>query len=278
MNMHLQQDETAGWQAQLSLRFSDRHGRTILAENRHQGPLTVQRPLYPESQVCHTYILHPPGGVVGGDQLQLELGVEPGAAALITTPGATKFYRSGGRLALQEQQLQVHGGSLEWFPQDTIIHPGAKSVLSTTIELGQEARFMGWEVLCLGLPARQQPFDTGWIDSSLAIYRQGCPLLLDRLRISGPDELNSPVGMRGFPVSGTFIATNADKSMGEALRRLLPQNPDHLTGLTLMGELLVVRYLGRSTFEARDVFTRLWSRLRPTLLNRQPCPPRIWAT
>lgn len=278
MSMPGQQCTTDGWEALLSLRFANKNGKTILAENRHQGPLTVQRPLYPEHQVCHTYLLHPPGGVVGGDRLQLELEVQPRAAALITTPGATKFYRSGGHRARQFQQLKVDGGSLEWFPQDTIIHPGAESVLSTRVELDHQARFMGWEVLSLGLPSRQEPFDSGTVDNSLAIYRQGCPLLLDRLRINCPDDLDSPVGLRGFPVSGIFVATNSERTMVDQLRHMLPGHQGQLVGLTLMGELLVARYLGDSTFAARALFIDLWTRLRPVLLNRSPCPPRIWAT
>lgn len=269
---------TTGWEAQLRLRFAERNGKTILVENQHKGPLTVQRPLYPEGQVCHTYILHPPGGVVGGDKLHLDIEVKPGAAALVTTPGATKFYRSGGRLAMQEQQLQANGSSLEWFPQDSIIHPGAECSLATRIELDRQARFIGWEILSLGLPAQQQPFNPGRLESCLALSREGRPLLLDRLRVEGPGELDGPAGLRSFPVSAIFLATNAKKSLVEEIRSILPDDPRHLAGVTLMGELLVVRYLGYSTFHARDVFTRVWATLRPALLNRRPCLPRIWAT
>ncbi len=87
----------------------------------------VQRPFYPEGGTCHVYLLHPPGGVVGGDQLELQVQSEPGSHALITTPAATKFYRAGPHPhSLLQQNLQVRDATLEWLPQETIVFDGAE--------------------------------------------------------------------------------------------------------------------------------------------------------
>src|SRR5205085_6360717 len=100
-----------GWQAELRLRFNCdapgplRPGRTRLVERQHRGPLVVQRPFYPEGDPCHVYLVHPPGGVVGGDALRIDATVDPGAHALITTPAATKFYRCEERISTQTQEL-----------------------------------------------------------------------------------------------------------------------------------------------------------------------------
>ena len=121
----------AGWQARLDLGFEQRAGRTVLAHKRQFGPLTVQRPFYPEGGPCHLYVLHPPGGVVGGDRLAVSVLVAEGAHALITTPGAAKFYRSAGPRADVVQRLSVDaGGALEWFPQENILFPVGKPALS----------------------------------------------------------------------------------------------------------------------------------------------------
>lgn len=268
-----------GWLAKLRLRYALRdEGITILAENAHQGPLRVQQPLYPEGGVCHTCILHPPGGVVGGDRLEVRLTAGEGTHALVTTPGATKFYRSGGNPACQKQYLDLQGGTVEWFPQDNIIFPGADADIVTEVRLSDGGAFIGWEVLCLGLPTRRERFSYGQLTSRMAIYRDGRPLFLERLAISGPDDLAGPAGLRGLPVTATMLATGVKEEDLAGLSVLLPNADTPLAAMTLMDDLLVVRYLGESTFEAREIFQNVWMRLRPVLLGRGPCPPRIWST
>lgn len=275
----LEKQEQDGWQAHLLLRFAAKNNKTILREKQHQGPLTVQRPLYPENDVCHTYLLHPPGGVVGGDRLHLDIFVEKNGAALITTPGATKFYRSEGAIASQIQKLHVNSGCLEWFPQDNILFPGANAKITTEITLKGDSRFIGWEVLSLGLPATNTAFSPGSLFSSLKLFHEDKPLFLDSLRVTSATDLYSSSCLRGFSVAATFLATNVESDLLADLRELLPK-PDEtrIVAVTLMDRLLVGRYLGNSTFEARGIFEQLWSRLRPALINRSPCPPRIWAT
>ena len=193
------EDNPQGWFAGLELEFEPRHGRTVLAKNRHTGPLRLQRLLYPESRVCHAYILHPPGGVVGGDQLRTQAAVKTGASALVTTPGATKFYRSDGRKARQENQLHVEkNGRIEWLPQETIIYPEANAEIVTRIDLEEGAGFVGWDILCIGLPACNQNFNSGFLKSSIELSREGDPLLADRLRVTGTADRNRPAGLRGF--------------------------------------------------------------------------------
>jgi len=269
----------AGWRAGLRLGYTAREdGVTILAENSHSGPLRVQQPLYPEGEVCHTCILHPPGGVVGGDHLEVQLAVESAAHALVTTPGATKFYRSGGRGAAQRQILEVRGGILEWFPQDNIVFPGAEAEIATEVRLAGGAAFLGWEVLCLGLPSRAEQFSHGRLTSRLALYRDDRPLFLERLEVAGPDDLVGPAGLRGLPVTATMLATGVREAHLEGLAERLQVRERTLAAMTLMDDLLVVRYLGSSTFEAREIFQDLWTGLRPRLLGRSACPPRIWST
>src|ERR1700754_4346657 len=121
-----EQSPKSGWRAQLDLTFARAAGRTRIIARQHHGPLLVQRPFYPEGEVCHAYIVHPPGGVVGGDELQLRVETRDGAHALLTTPAAAKFYRSDGRTARQEQILRADGTTLEWLPQESIFYPQAR--------------------------------------------------------------------------------------------------------------------------------------------------------
>ena len=150
--MQLAEPVAAPWKAELALRFERADDRTVLAARRHDGPLVVQKPLYPEGgAVCHAIVIHPPAGIAGGDELALEARAGAGAHALLTTPGAGKWYRSAGPWARQRLDFEVGPGALlEWLPQETIVFDGALASLASEVRLEGDARYLGWEILCLG--------------------------------------------------------------------------------------------------------------------------------
>jgi urease accessory protein len=268
----------SGWVAQLDLAFSHRSDKTILSHRSQRGPLTVQRAFYPEGDVCHLYILHPPGGVVGGDTLTINTTVNEKASTLLTTPGATKFYRSQGHTAHQKQHLNIaEHASLEWLPQENIYFPGAQARMSTQIDLATHARFIGWETHCLGLPAINETFTSGELNLDFCLNRDGSAILIEKIQLNGA-RLNTPTGLRGHPVMAMLVATPADNELLEQVRAILAAQDKHLIAVTLIEDCLVVRYLGDSTAKSRKLFTQIWMALRPTILERKACPPRIWAT
>jgi urease accessory protein len=288
---------SAGWQARLNLSFQRRNQRTILGQCAHQGPLQVQRPFYPEGEtVCHVAILHPPGGVVGGDELRLEARLDPGAHALLTTPAAGKFYRSAGPLARQRQYLTVAPGAvLEWLPQENIVYNGARLHALTRIDLQSDACFIGWEILCLGRPAAGEMFTTGECRQTLEVWRDGEPLYLEPGRFIGSDPLlKATWGLQGQPVTATFLYVLAqtpsslvregrDGGAVAALRACwesfaAPAIAGELATVTTLDGILICRYLGPSATRARRFFILAWSLLRPMMLNRPPCPSRFWNT
>ncbi len=269
---------TQGWQAELQLGFEQRSTKTVLASRTQRGPLAVQRPFYPEGDVCHAYILHPPGGVVGGDQLHLRFQVDAAAHALLTTPGATKFYRSAGLQAQQHQHFHVTQGCLEWLPQENIFFPGANTALHSQIHLDAAAHYIGWEIHCLGLPSIGEQFTHGKALFKTAVYRAGKPLLLDRLLMAGEVDLHTAAGLRGQAVMATLLATPATPALLEAVRPHCQDIAAGSTGVTLVNGVLVVRYLGNSTAQAQRLFRHLWHIIRPSVTGRPATPPRIWNT
>jgi urease accessory protein len=254
----------------------------------------VQRPFYPEGdRVCHVALLHPPGGVVGGDELRIEAALDSGAQALITTPAAGKFYRSAGPCAHQTQRLIVAAGAaLEWLPQENILYRGARVYALTRVELQGDARFLGWEIFCLGRPAAGETFSTGEYRQDFELWRDGEPLYLEQGRYAGGDAiLDAPWGLRGQPVSATLICTGSPPAVVNAIRagwdalqrsaRPLPAPSTDAAELATVSQLdrvLIGRYLGPSTAHARRLFTLAWGVLRPALLERPPCPSRFWNT
>ena len=283
----------SGWQARLTLGFQRWQARTVLGQRSHQGPLQVQRPFYPEGdRVCHVALLHPPGGVVGGDELRIEASVDTGAHALLTTPAAGKFYRSAGPFARQTQLLTVAtGAALEWLPQENILYSGARVHALTRVELQGDARFLGWEICCLGRPAAGETFKAGEYRQDFELWRDGELLYLEQGRYAGGDAmLDMPWGLQGQPVSATLICAgsppdgvNAIRFAWDALKPPSHPFPDlandaELATVSQLDGVLIGRYRGLSTTRARRLFTLAWSVLRPVLLNRPPCPSRFWNT
>ncbi len=270
--------ESTGWQAQLDLQFCRRDQKTVLSQRQQRGPLSVQRAFYPEGDVCHLYLLHPPGGVVGGDTLTINADVQKQAHTLLTTPGATKFYRSQGDTAHQQQNLHVDElGILEWLPQENIYFPGAQVQMHTRIDLAANTHFLGWETHCLGLPTNQEHFSSGRLDLDFSLYKEGRPVVMECIQIMA-DRLAAPAGLRGNPVMANLIACPTDEQLLDAVRDTLPDNHSPLVAATMLEDCLLIRYLGHSTAECRKLFTSIWSVLRPAILKKTACPPRIWAT
>ena len=271
-----------GWTAELELGFEVVAGRSALVRNRHRGPLAVQRAFYPESNdLAHVYLLHPPGGIVAGDQLTVRVNVAPGARALITTPAATKFYRSEGRVAEQTQCLRVSAGaSLEWLPQETIIFGSAQVSTKTRVEIEPGASFCGWDIVCLGRAASGDHFATGRVQQAFEIWQGEHPLWIERTEL----DANGPVrhalwGFAGHRVFGTFVCTGQNVAAVAAARAAVDtDDARELFAVSQMRAAIVCRYLGGSTERARQVFAQAWAALRPLVLGRPASPPRIWLT
>jgi urease accessory protein len=271
------------WQARLDLRFARRGEATILAANRHEGPLRVQKALYPEGEaVCHAIVLHPPSGIVGGDVLEIGVDVGADAHALLTTPGAGKWYRTAGPGAEQAVRVRVGaGGAVEWLPQESIVHDGARAVMDGRVELAGDARYLGWDVLCLGRRASGERFTRGELRLDTRIERDGRPIWLERGTLAGGGPLlESPVGLAGFSVCATLLASGSgiDAGLLAACRAVPGREPGARMALSLLPDLLVARYLGHVAEAARAWFAALWRLLRPALMGREAVMPRIWNT
>ena len=277
--------ETAGWHASLELDFAHvAPDRTVLVRREHRGPLRVQKALYPEGPgVCHVVIVHPPGGIAGGDQLRLALALGNAAHGLITTPGATKWYRTPQASSSQHVNLRLADNAVvEWLPQESIIFNRADATSSMNIELGQNSFFLGWETLCFGRTASGETFSEGRYRQRWRI-RQGADLLWNESGVlsGGSRLLLSPVGLNGEPVCATLIAagrTIAPALLVAARAALLPLPFAHRLAITRLPRMLVARYAGPSSEEARTGFVALWSMLRPQLADVEVQLPRLWAT
>ena len=274
-----------GWQAAIDLGFAADGGTTHLSRRAHRGPLVVQRPFRPEGpEVCHVYLLHPPGGLVGGDELTVDVAVDAGAHALVTTPAAGKIYRTNGAGVRQTQRLRVAAaGTLEWLPQEAIVYDGARATLETRVDLARDARFIGIDAVCFGLPARRAPFERGLCRQLFELHRDGRPLLIERGHYdAGDGVMSARWGLGGASVLGFLVASPApDAAAVESVRALAAAAAGgDLAAVTVVGDgdALVARHLGGDAERARTFLHDAWRLVRPTLLGRAAVPPRVWAT
>jgi len=286
--------QNSNWQAQLNLRFAARRSpgaaansfdanvRTVLVERRHSGPLVVQKPLYPEGdRICHAVIVHPPGGIAGGDELRLHAHLDAGAHALLTTPGAGKWYKANGREAAQHLQFKLgERATLEWLPQETILFDAAQVRMRTRVDLAADAKFAGWEILCFGRRAAGEKFAQGHLRQRVQIFRGDHMLWNETANIeAGSRAMLSPVGLNGSTISAAFlIAAGAVPAEILAACRAIVPNGMGAYGITALPELFAARCIGDNVEQAREYFEKLWQITRPWYASTEMQRPRIWST
>ncbi len=274
------------WKARLTLQYT-RDGERTTALDRHEGPLRVLRRLYPEGPgICHHVLVHPPGGVAGGDVLEIDAHLAAGTHALITTPGATRFYRSDGALAEQRATLRLdEGARLEWLPLEAIAHPGCRAGNSVWAELAPGAEMMGWDLLALGLPASGQAFDAGCFEQRLELPG----VWLERGRIAAEDRalLESPLGWAGHTVlatlwwaAGTALDPPRRQALLEAARDVVAGHALAATaGVTApQPPVLVLRVLAGRVEPAMQLLAQVRAAWRHVAWGLAAEPPRIWRT
>jgi urease accessory protein len=269
------------WEARLELGFARDGARTAMVARRHVGPLRVQKPLYPEGgDPCQVIVVHPPGGVVGGDSLAVDIAAGPGTHVQVTTPGAAKWYRSASREARSSTGVRVEPGALvEWLPQETMLFDGARAAIAVDVRLRGDARFIGWDVTCLGRTASGERFDSGCLRQRLVLHRDDELVWCERTVLDGGSRaLQSGAVLAGAPAFGTLIAAFGPVSDAVLAACRDVRCASGVGAVTRLPQVLVARYRGESPGAARTYLASLWRLLRPEVAGRAAVMPRIWLT
>jgi urease accessory protein len=273
-----------GWHAALRLDYTHEAGRTV-ARFAHDGPLRILQSLYPEGpDICHNVLVHPPGGLVGGDTLQVRVQAGADSHGLVTSPGASRFYRSDGAPALQDVHIALEAGArLEWLPMEALYYSGCEAENRLRMTLAPGAELLGWDIAALGLPQAQRPFVHGTVLQHLEL--QGHWLERGHIRADDRALMDGPLGLAGhrclaslFVTAGADIARERRERLLEAAREVIAASPlAGTTGATAPGpRVVVVRVLAPLVEPALDLLKALRRAWRPLLWDLPPAEPRGW--
>ncbi|QXZ09102.1 urease accessory protein UreD [Comamonas sp. Y33R10-2] len=273
------------WNAKLALNYTHQADKTSVHFT-HDGPLRILKSLYPEGHsICHNVLVHPPGGLVGGDVLDIDVHVSEGAHALITTPGATRFYKSNGQRALQRTKLHLEKGSrLEWLPLEAIAYNACDAMNHLEFELQEGAQLLTWDVTALGLPLAAQPYVSGSFEQHMEWPNR----FLERGVVNAHDDflLNGDLGLAGHRclgslifASGTPITRQQRETLLEGTHELLSAGPAGVfSGVTSPNEnMLILRGVSPVVEPVMMLWKTVWDFWRKELWKLQGATPRIWA-
>ncbi|CAD0229321.1 urease accessory protein UreD [Planktothrix agardhii] len=270
------------WQGILELDYQKINNSTQLVKAYSQAPLKIQRSFYPEGQeICHSIILHTAGGMVGGDRLSQTINLQPETQVLLTTPAASKIYRSSGETAQNTINIEIQEQAyLEFIPREIIIFNGAIFSQNLRVNLDPNACYLGWEITRFGRTARGEIFNQGQWKSCTEIWQNGCPVWIDRQGFIANEEiLNSPHGLGGKPVIATltWVGQPVSEDIVKNIRQLWSQREtSSQAGVTQLISGLLCRYRGNSTQEVINWFTDVWQLLRQNYTGKSIVKPRVW--
>ena len=276
------------WHARLRLDYTRDSAdlRRTVARYRHEGPLRILQSLYPEGGgVCHNVLVHPPGGLVGGDVLEITVNVGPGAHGLVTTPGAARFYRSQGEVARQDTTIALaEDARLEWLPLETLCYDACEAENRLRFELAPGAGLIGWDVSAFGLPHAGLPFLRGRLRQHIEMPG----VWLERGTIAADDTLllDGPLGLAGhrcmasiFLASGTALGRVERERALDAARAVIEAHGlrDTAGATSPDGRLVVVRALAPVVEPAMDLLRAVRAAWRTECWGLAPTVPRIWS-
>ena len=272
------------WHAALSLDYLLEEQRSV-ARYLHNGPLRILKSLYPEGdRICHNVLVHPPGGLVGGDMLDMTVSVGAGSHGLVTTPGATRFYKSEAGLATQQVHARIADGArLEWLPLEAIAYNECDALNRAVFDLAPQAEMMTWDITALGLPSTNQPFVQGTFRQHLEIPG----VWLERGTLRGEDTrlLDSPLGLAGQRCMATLVFASGSPIASERLAQGLACARECLEAHSLCGragvtsphpQVMVLRVLAPVTEPAVQLLKQVWAAWRHSLWQLTGTPPRLW--
>lgn len=263
------------------LTFGVRDGRTRLLGLHQVPPLRVLFPRPAAADVPEAVILNTGGGLVGGDRLEVTVSAAEGSRALVTTAAAEKVYRSLGPEVRTHITVEAADAAwLEWLPQETILFDAARLTRTTRLRRRGSGRIAAADIVVFGRRARGERFGDGSFRDRMEVWSDDRLAWLDATRLMGgaAGPLHDPMGYGGSGAAAILLYTGADAGaqIGHLREHLDPAGGR--TGATVLGDVLVVRWLGPEPYPLRRAVARAIATLRERVMALPPSAPRLWWT
>lgn len=265
------------WYASLNLKFKCKNEKTFLYRKDHKGPILVQKEFYPEKKICHVYIVHPPGGIVSGDVIDINITLKEFSKVLVTNPSSTKFYRSyrNNTSVIKQTFYLKEYSSLEWLPQSNIFFADAIINLENNFFIDKNAKLLAWDNFCFKPKniGTNKVFGNGSFITSFQIWQDNVPLLNEKLRIIDGDL---SILLEKYYFLSTIVAIPGNKYLLNLICNISYKNC--IIGATLLGNLLIVKILNNNSINMHHIIYKIWCILRLNIIGVNVCKPRIWNT
>jgi len=228
------------------------------------------------------------GGVLAGDRLALDVEVQAGAAAQITTTGATRLYRHRAGAADSEQQARFSVGDaalLEYLPDPVIPYAGSRHVQRTEIRLGRGSTLFWWEILAPGRLAAGERFAFERLRVQTEVYAGSQPVLReDYLLEPKQKQLSAMARMFEYSHTASLCAVQEGRppafwrSLEDRLNEIAQARTKHGTAVwgasMLASDGVVVRGLSMSACFIHETLIEFWRTARVSITGQDAVPPR----
>ena len=181
---------------------------TALGGLRQEGCLKARFPRAAEDGWRGVVVLNSSGGVAGGDDLATDLVAGPGARMSVAAQAAERFYRvlPGAAPARVRTTITVGTGAVvEWLPQESILFDRSGLDRVLTIDLAEEARFLGVECLVFGRTAMGEAVREATVQDRIVLRRAGMALLHDAVRMAG--DVGALLALPAVAAGGAAVGT-----------------------------------------------------------------------
>ena len=254
--------------------------KTVLKDLYQRDPVRILFPDNPPGELIIGVLTTTSGGLVGGDKIRIDIGVEQNSQSMIMAQAAEKIYRSTGRDCLIDVFISAEDGAwFEWLPQETILHQGARMRRTTNLKLAGTARVLAWEFLVFGRHAMGEKLTNGLVHDGWAVSMDGRPVWSDAFHIDGAlsKVIDHPAGLGGARAIASAVYAGPDA--GDHLdlaRELIKETENIRSAASLVNGILLVRWIGMDVFSLRKSFADFWKAFRNRVGGQPEQLPRLW--
>lgn len=248
----------------LRLGFRADDGRTRVSRFYQEGAARARLPAVAAGTAPEAVLMNTAGGLTGGDRMRVEVGVEDGASAVVTTQASEKIYRASEGVTRIGNRITVgRGARLEWLPQETIVFDRARLRRTLEVDLSGCSHVLLAEAMVFGRTAMGETLTAGGVHDGWRIRRDGRLVFADGLSLEGEDGvLEGPTALDGGCALATVVLVSPDAEATLGAARVALEGRAAVGGASAWDGLLTARLAAVDGASLRAALLPLLTALR----------------